>query len=472
MLMGTVDTGKPAELSWPDYLIWLLQTGAEIEHSLMVQYLYAAYSLGGAQIPEKYRQTVEHWRRNILTVAKEEMGHLITVNNLLQLMGAPLTLDREDYPWTSPFYPYPFKLEPLTLSSLSAYVFAEMPDEVPDKGRRYREFNREDEVRIIAAVKKRVGPGKEAHRVDELYRRILNLIADEVLIPDSAFIGDTFGTQASFDEWGRGYRASTPEPDPPPRGEPNFPSFARYPARVIVDQMASRTQAIAALKDIAGQGEAPNLGDPSEEPSHFDRFIDVYQEFELLQKDMKKHGWLPTHDVPVNPSTVSVGGSKKNRSYIKSASSRTWASLFNLRYRMLLTNLAHTYSLPASGDSSHDGVHPGLLHRTFAEMYNLKTIAGILTASPLTDDPKDTRRAGPPFEMPYTLALPPTQPDCWRLHLALLESAATLCKTLLAGPLTPEGEKYLKALGDIDQQSLAWIDQILRGQGATGSSRT
>src|SRR5713226_9625849 len=36
---------KPTELSWWDWTVFLIQTAAEIEHSLMIQYLYAAYSL-------------------------------------------------------------------------------------------------------------------------------------------------------------------------------------------------------------------------------------------------------------------------------------------------------------------------------------------------------------------------------------------------------------------------------------------
>src|SRR5215203_878885 len=37
---------KPDELTWWDWTVFLLHTAAEIEHALMVQYLYAAYSLG------------------------------------------------------------------------------------------------------------------------------------------------------------------------------------------------------------------------------------------------------------------------------------------------------------------------------------------------------------------------------------------------------------------------------------------
>ena len=46
----------PPEFSGRDYLGFLLYIDAEIEHGLMVQYLYAAYSLGGPQVPEEYRR--------------------------------------------------------------------------------------------------------------------------------------------------------------------------------------------------------------------------------------------------------------------------------------------------------------------------------------------------------------------------------------------------------------------------------
>ena len=41
------------------------------------------------------------------------MGHLLTVQNLLSLLGGPPTFEREDYPWSSPYYPFPFCLEKL-----------------------------------------------------------------------------------------------------------------------------------------------------------------------------------------------------------------------------------------------------------------------------------------------------------------------------------------------------------------------
>ena len=41
----------PPEFTFREYSVFLLTIGAQIEHSLMVQYLYAAWSLGGSQVP-------------------------------------------------------------------------------------------------------------------------------------------------------------------------------------------------------------------------------------------------------------------------------------------------------------------------------------------------------------------------------------------------------------------------------------
>ena len=74
----------PPEFSPTDYVHFLLYIDAEIEHGLMVQYLYAAYSLGGPQVPERFRAMIRGWQEVIIGIAKEEMGHLLSVQNILQ----------------------------------------------------------------------------------------------------------------------------------------------------------------------------------------------------------------------------------------------------------------------------------------------------------------------------------------------------------------------------------------------------
>jgi hypothetical protein len=101
----------------------LLHLGSEIEHALMVQYLYAAYSLNAAQPVAEHRRQVARWREVIAEIAREEMGHLASVQNLLTLIGGPLCFEREDYPIIDPdLWPFPFDLEPLSKDSLTSYV--------------------------------------------------------------------------------------------------------------------------------------------------------------------------------------------------------------------------------------------------------------------------------------------------------------------------------------------------------------
>ena len=461
-----LEHAKPPELSWRDYLIMLLHIGAEIEHGLMVEYLYAAYSLGGDQVPARQRARVQGWRDTILTVAVEEMGHLLCVQNLLCLLGGPLNFEREDYPWDTPYYPFPFRLEPVSLGSVACYVFAEMPFEAPkgrEAARRYREFQREDRAKILRLVRRR-SRGEQPHRVGEIYEAIHELMADESRIPDSCFDGSTYEVQASWDEWGRRH-------GPPPRrldaeGSLEGPQPSRRGGQVIVGRAATRSQAVALLEAVSGQGEAPHLrAHEMEEPSHFDRFLGVYQGLERVD------GFAPARAVPTDPTTIHPSHGRREGTYIESERSREWAHLFNIRYRMLLTYLAHTYRLARTGDPDVPSARAAVMHRVFGEMYNLKTIAGILVRLPLRDGGAarrgEPRFAGPTFEMPYTVRLPAADIDCWRLHQDLLASAGELTGRLLRDA-PPDGEAYLRTLRDLDAQSHAWLESVLAGNGARG----
>jgi len=84
-------------MSAKDETIFLLHTAAEIEHSLMVQYLYSAFSLPSIS-PQR------EWFDILLKIAIQEMGHLMAVQNMLLGLGAPLNFEREDFPFNE-FYP-------------------------------------------------------------------------------------------------------------------------------------------------------------------------------------------------------------------------------------------------------------------------------------------------------------------------------------------------------------------------------
>jgi hypothetical protein len=232
---------KPAELSWRDYLVLLLTVGAEIEHALMVEYLYAAYSLGGPDVDAALVPVVRRWQNHVLTVAREEMGHLITVQNALLLLGAPVSFEREDMPWSGPFNAFPFELEPLTLRALAKYVFSEMPprDQVGEQDRAVVD-------KVIALVGKDAGM-----RVGQIYEYIVALVEDEQRIPDSAFHPESYDAQADWDEWGRSYR---PESHKPYAKQPDVPPEHSRRTSVLVPRVATRTELAAALRSIAAQG--------------------------------------------------------------------------------------------------------------------------------------------------------------------------------------------------------------------------
>ena len=100
----------------------------------MVQYLYAAYSadvvIAAGTFPD-----AALWQQQVLTVAREEMGHLMTVQNALRLIGATPNWKREDIPWDGPYYPFPMEFEPFTFIAIEKYVYAEMDPSI-DRYRR------------------------------------------------------------------------------------------------------------------------------------------------------------------------------------------------------------------------------------------------------------------------------------------------------------------------------------------------
>jgi hypothetical protein len=88
-------------------LIAALQEAAEIEHQLMIQYLYAAFSLKKRPdercTPAQY-EYVRRWGSTLLMVARQEMEHLALVNGLLSALGAAPWFSRENIPRQSRYY--------------------------------------------------------------------------------------------------------------------------------------------------------------------------------------------------------------------------------------------------------------------------------------------------------------------------------------------------------------------------------
>ncbi|MCA1569839.1 MAG: ferritin-like protein [Chloroflexi bacterium] len=425
-------SGMPPELNGTEWARFLLYSAAGIEHALMVQYLFAAYSLGGPDVPEARRDAVRRWQEDVLGIAKEEMAHMITVQNLLTLLGGPLNFDREDYPFDSGFYPFPFRLEGASPASIAAYVCAESPAtwSGPEA----------DAIRGAAHA----GGAAPINSVGILYDELLKVVADETVVPDDAFHADSERFQASWSEWGRGYEDGA-------RGTAPGGALHVPVPELLILTATNRETAVTALQQVGDQGEGAEQPEAVEE-SHFERFREIYRAMtdpaigdpDRLRRDV---GANPTPDEAPPGSTA-----------ITHPVARQWAHLFNLRYRMLLIDITHAYELTGGAE---EPVNPrgAMINRAFGEMYNLRAIAGQLVVLPAGTDPSG-KCAGPPFDMPYTLKLPASQRARWRLHRDLVDTSLRLGEALRQD-VTGSGEAYLVALAEVDRRDREDLDLLV-----------
>ncbi|WP_299436676.1 ferritin-like domain-containing protein [uncultured Aquimarina sp.] len=446
----------PSEFNAKDWLSYLLHIDAELEHGLMVQYLYAAYSMGGDHIAEEHRESVRQWQEIILGIAKEEMGHFVSVQNVLRVIGAALNFNRQDFPWDTDLYPFPFKLEQFTKTSLAKYIFAESPANwltiTQDDDKETKEIKKE----IKKLIEDSVGKKELGDPISCIFKEVLAMLdPDSGYIPDDVFQADTYPFQAKFDEWGRGYKdgARGDSMKANPKGAPN----------VLVAPLLSRTDTINAVKEIAEQGESTE--EVGNELSHFERFLSIYKQWRKLPEDFMPSRKVATNptigdsgaDLSYSPSTGQV--SNQEIDYITDPLAQEWASLFDIRYRMLLTFLTHSFLLD-DGYNNTGAFSPrgAIIHATFGEMYNLRSLSHVLMKMPLGDNSDKT--AGPPFTIPYTMDLPIGESSRWKKHQDLIEASAVLIEKLL---LTADDTQrtYLYSLKEADQKLNAIADQII-----------
>ncbi len=116
-------------------LTYLLCEAAEIEHAVMVEYLYAAFSLRqepGPGLTEQQLEAVNRWRHVLLRVAVDEMLHWALVNNLLVAVGSAPYVARPHFPHQAKGYPpgVQFALLPFGDRAMRHFLYLERPQVV------------------------------------------------------------------------------------------------------------------------------------------------------------------------------------------------------------------------------------------------------------------------------------------------------------------------------------------------------
>jgi hypothetical protein len=105
-------------------LIYMICEAAELEHGLMCEYLFAAFSLKDrvSQGPsEEQLAAIRRWRSTLLGVAAEEMLHLALTANMLTALGASPHLSRPNLPQPARHYP----------AALAAHLSEGLPELAP-----------------------------------------------------------------------------------------------------------------------------------------------------------------------------------------------------------------------------------------------------------------------------------------------------------------------------------------------------
>ncbi|MEJ2794023.1 iminophenyl-pyruvate dimer synthase VioB [Iodobacter sp. LRB] len=153
---------KNGEVSSKEELVKVLKQAVNLELSIMLQYIYTAYSLpnyaAGEQLVASKKWSEEQlalvcgtadrrqnsgWRGTILEIAHEEMIHYLIVNNLLMSLGEPF------FPGTPLFglkaaeefgLDTEFSFEPFSENVLARFVRFEWPHYFPSAGKSIADF--------------------------------------------------------------------------------------------------------------------------------------------------------------------------------------------------------------------------------------------------------------------------------------------------------------------------------------------
>ncbi|HEY0458767.1 MAG TPA: FAD-dependent oxidoreductase [Pyrinomonadaceae bacterium] len=159
-------------------ILRLLHEACEIEHSLMIQYMYAAFSIKPRY--EDLRGLPDPKRSDcLLGIAVQEMAHFRDVNKLLVKFGGQPNMERQDFPYESQIYPFEMRLEPLSLSSLAKYVYAEAPAKALDE----ETLTDPDDQKFARQVLDKLRSDARYNHIGTLYQKVLDLI-DEIPAPE------------------------------------------------------------------------------------------------------------------------------------------------------------------------------------------------------------------------------------------------------------------------------------------------
>jgi CDGSH-type Zn-finger protein/truncated hemoglobin YjbI len=390
---GLAPPEAPFVIEHREALIYMLCEAAELEHGIMCQYLFAAFSLKedpAEGLTEDQAAMARRWRKQISHVAGQEMLHLALVQNLLSAIGAAPHVSRPNFPQPASHYPAGVHLTllPFGEAALRHFMYLERPEgmalhDAPGLAAYSRA--------APAMQPGDIAPhGQDFATVGHLYRSIEAGIEH---------LAQKYGERWLFVG--------------PPRSQATQQYFG-WPELVAVTDVASARRAIG---EILEQGEGPR-GDWRD--AHFGQFVAILDEFE--QQREADRGFDPVR--PVLALNVRPSERDPNVPLVTDPLAQRVMDLFNVCYEILLLMLqrffAHTEETEAQLKALADG--------TYALMVQaIKPLGDVITRLPAGPEyPGQT--AGPSFELFYESDyVLPHREAAWVLLTERIEVAAEFC---------------------------------------------
>lgn len=382
-------------------LIDTLFFAAEIEHAIMCQYLYAAFSIDrtSAALSPHDAELARSFAIELLKIARQEMAHLGMVTNLLIAVGAAPDFDRPNLPIQRDYYAIDLPLALLPFGDAFLALAAQLEEPYADPARAAAARAPAPCYASVAAIYDRIADGLEA------------------LAPTTPtlFIGGDDPQISNAD-------------------------FGAAPDQVWYDltllPVTDLKSALAAITLIRVQGEGSTVDDPS---SHWAIVRRLKTAWDALAPAVRA---AMLHPVPANPLTRQRGDVDPTARCVVLRDPRAVAvaRLANRTYELLLLLLARLYGRCDATPEDRE------MYRKYA-FFPLMTIvirpvAEILVQLPAGDG---VHAAAPTFELDGPIR---TFPEREAFHLQLDERLTHLA----------EGYTAAAALADMPAR-LAFVAQ-------------
>jgi hypothetical protein len=443
---GKAAPEAPFVIEHREALIYMLYEAAELEHGIMCQYLFAAFSLKQREdegITADALEAVLRWRKVIAHVATEEMLHLALVQNLLSAIGSAPHLARPNLPAPARHYPagVNLMLVPFGEPALRHFMFLERPEGMELEGAEGIDAPVHEAVPLMAE-RDIVPQPQDFATVGHLYRSIEHGIDH---------LAEKFGERNLFVG--------------PPRAQATREHF-HWPELVAVTDLATAHRAIDTILE---QGEGAR---GQWQNAHFGQFVQILDEYRGLKA--ANPDFEPAR--PVRFATVRP--TEHDLPRITESVTSQCTDLFNVGYEVLLQMLQRYFAHTEETDMQL----ATLSRAAIALMVGvLKPLGDMITTLPVgPEHPGMT--AGPSFELFYENDyLMPHREAAWALLEERLREAVNFCELIqesshprVAGELEHVGTALLGVADSLAGHFPEWgaVSRFVAGEPAEESAAT